>query len=367
MPQQSGGVIPVVVADVDDFLLWEAELAAALPAGEGIVAPSIMPGGPQLLGRAIVAQGWSVQGQPALMSSWAVANDQLVGLLAGGMYAPVGELRQVLRRVEALARRIRAVAPESAAGPDLMPSPGGVAASSGATLATAVARLAVWQRQHHREVHAGLAVAEGREGAATVGTMAATAGALTETVRAVRIIVDNLLPEAVRDLTLTIRQLRVAQQAANAEQTRELTQTARELAQRIGDVVHWLKTEALPDLEEQIRAEKSARQQAMAAVNRALATETETRTDADLSLATQLAPLAAWAAGFGLHTTDKVRRAETPIDRMMTADLSALLALTSFPGLVALTSRILPEVIGSTPRILGSLDDMARTALGAIT
>lgn len=251
-------------------------------------------------------------------------------------------------------------------GLETMPSPGAVNQAQGAQLANAVARVAVWQRAHHAQVHGNLVEAQGRANAAAAALGLATATQGAATVDAIRAVVDVILPRAVSELTTTIRELRQAQQAANAELERALERTADRLVTRIGDLTRWLVTTALPDLEEQIKAERAARKDADHELRRGIATEADVRADADLGLQTAVAPLVAWASSFGVHTTEKVRRLENPLDQLLNADWSLVLGFASFPALVALIGKLLPHVAGATPAVLGSLEGAASRALGEL-
>lgn len=370
----------------------------------GVIAPPEID--PELLREleAALARGWAEvvgafetvgPGAPVYATALSVFPELVVGLVAAGaligvvsgnpklaaLAGPIGvalaelvgpqpSVGRVLaskleaaRQAVAYARQVVTIV--AGLGAEVMPSPAAVNAASGPTLANAVARIALWQRAHHAAVHGGLVDAQGRVDAATVAAAAATATSTVEVVRAIRGIVTVILPEAVLELTTTIQRLRVAQQAANAELTHELERTAADLARRIGDLVRWLKTEALPDLEEEVKAERLARKKEAAGLRVGIATEVDDRTSADASLLTQVAPLVAWAAAFGVHTTEKVKRNEDVIDQLRNLDLGAFLALTSMPALSALTMRLITDAVPHVPALVGGLEDAASKALGA--
>ncbi len=280
--------------------------------------------------------------------------------------APLG---QTLRHLRALLARWGQLYPTTDL-PDtasIVPSPSTVAAARDARLAEATARIAVWQRAHHGKVHVPLAGAEEDESAATHTFAQAAVDLSTATVAGFKAVVGHLLPELRRQVMTLVRTEGQLRHLADVELRDDLRTRAQELAQRIGDVVRWLRTEALPDLAEQIKAERAARKDTDHKLTVGLATTTNTLTGEVEQLATQLAPLVAWAGGFGLHTTEKVHRNEEAVDRLGGMDFGQLLALTSFPGLAALTVEILARTVPHVPEVIGGLERAAFDALGAVT
>lgn len=247
-----------------------------------------------------------------------------------------------------------------------IPTPSVLQRASGPTLADGVARLAVWQRAHHGTVHRSLAVAEGQEAGAMVALSAATVTVARELHHALQVVIRHALPELRRELVTLIRLERELRRETDRQIRAELRTEIRRVTERIGDVVRWLQTEALPALRDDIRAERDARRAADTEVRRRLREEVQTRESTDASLATQLAPLVAWASGFGVHTTRKVQKAEQPLDRLLNMDFSQLLLFAGFPGLVALVTKLLPAVAEATPEVLRALEGAAVRALGEV-
>jgi hypothetical protein len=280
--------------------------------------------------------------------------------------APLG---QTLRHLNALLARWGQLYPSTDA-PDtstIVPSPSTISSAQGARLAQATARIAVWQQAHHGKVHVPLTVAEGQESAA-LHVMAQAAVDLGQaTAAGFKAVVGHFLPELRRQVTTLVRTETQLRKLADVELRDDLRTRTQVLAQRIGDVVRWLKTEALPDLGDQIKAERDARREQDHKLTVGLATTTDTLTGEVEQLATQLAPLTAWMGGFGLHTTEKVHRNEEAIDRLGQMDFGQLLALTSFPGLAALTVDILARTVPHIPDVVAGLERAAFDALGAVT
>lgn len=279
--------------------------------------------------------------------------------------APLG---QTLRHLRALLNRWGQLYPTTEL-PDtssIVPSPSTVQQAQGQALANAVARLTVWERAHHGKVHVPLAGAESDESAATTTFAQAAVDLGTATVAGFKAVVGHLLPELRRQVVTLIRDEAQLRRLADTELRDDVRTRAQELAQRIGDVVRWLRTEALPDLAEQIKAERAARLEAQHKLTVGLATTTNTLEGELTQLATQLAPLVAWAGGFGLHTTEKVKRHEDVIDQLGGMDLSQLLALSTFPGLAALTTELLVRLVPQVPAVVGGLEEAAFKALGAL-
>lgn len=248
----------------------------------------------------------------------------------------------------------------------IVPSPSTVQQTTGPALSTQVARMAVWARAHHGKVHVPLARAEAQESAALHPFAAAVADLGTSTAQGFRAVVNHLLPEVRQELLQLVREERQLRRDADSELREDLVARTRALAQRVGDVVRWLRTEALPDLAEQVKAERAARKDADHDLRVGLATTTKTLEGELTDLATQVAPLAAWAGSFGVHTTTKVKTYEGAIDRLGNMDLGQLLALTAFPGLAALVVKILLDVGGKVPGVIAGLEESAVKALGAI-
>ncbi len=280
--------------------------------------------------------------------------------------APLG---QTLRHLRALLARWETLYPTTEA-PDtssIVPSPSTISQAQGARLAEAAARIAVWQKAHHGRVHVPLAVAEGQESAALHAMAQAAVDVSTATVSGFKAVVGHLLPELRRQVVTLVRTETQLRRLADVEIRTDFRLRVQELAQRVGDVVRWLKTEALPDLAEQVKAERAARKETDHKLTVGLATTTNTLEGELTELAAAVAPLTAWMGGFGLHTTEKVKRHEDAIDRLGGMDLSQLLALTSFPGLAALTVEILARTVPHVPDVVGGLERAAFDALGAVT
>ncbi len=280
--------------------------------------------------------------------------------------APLG---QTLRHLRALLARWEQLYPTTDL-PDtssIVPSPSTISSAQGARLAEATARIAVWQKAHHGKVHVPLAQAESEESAALHAMAQAAVDVSTTTVAGFKAVVGHFLPELRRQVVTLVRTETQLRHLADVEIRDDFRTRAQELAQRVGDVVRWLKTEALPDLADQLKAERDARREQDHKLTVGLATTTDTLTGEVEQLATQLAPLVAWAGGFGLHTTEKVHRNEDAIDRLGGMDLGQLLALTSFPGLAALTVEILARTVPHVPDVIGGLERAAFDALGAVT
>lgn len=280
--------------------------------------------------------------------------------------APLG---QTLRHLRALLARWGQLYPTTEL-PDassIVPSPSTVQQAQGQALANAVARLTVWEKAHHGKVHVPLTVAETSEAAATHAFAQAAVDLGAATASGFKAVVGHLLPELRRQVVTLVRTEAQLRRLADTELRDDLRTRTQVLAQRIGDVVRWLRTEALPDLAEQVKAERAARQEAQHKLTVGLATTTNTLTGELEQLALQVAPLAAWAGSFGVHTTEKVKRHEEAIDRLGGMDLGQLLALTSFPGLAALTVEILARTVPHVPDVIGGLERAAFDALGAVT
>ncbi len=275
-------------------------------------------------------------------------------------------IRDLQRALHGLQAVLAAVPEPQGVGADAMPSPGAVNAADLAHLRNATARIAVWQRAHHAQVHEQLVDAQGRADAQGVAAASVTADATVATVRAIRGVVSVVIPQAVRELTASIRALRQAQQQANSELARELERRADTLAQRIGDLVRWLRTEALPDLETELEAERAARRQADHDLANGIVTATGPLSKGLSELETAFLPLAAYGLAPLLHQAEKVGRNEQLIDQLGQLDLSSLLAFAGVPALTALVTRLMPPILEAGPRMLGALEGAAATALGEL-
>jgi hypothetical protein len=277
--------------------------------------------------------------------------------------APLGQtLRHLRAAVDLWHQRYGAEAPGDSS--DAVPSPNAVAQAQGQALANAVARLTAWEKAHHGKVHVPLAAAETDESAGIRAFTDAAGDLGAATAAGFKAVVSHLLPELRRQVVTLIRSETQVRRLADTELRGDLRTRAEELAQRIGDVVRWLRTEALPDLAEQVRTESQARKATDHELRVGLATVTNTVESQLPQLAAMLAPLTAWMGGFGLHTTEKVKRNEEPIDRLGGMDFGQLLALTSFPGLAALTVEILARVVPHVPEAIGGLERAAVDFLG---
>jgi hypothetical protein len=254
----------------------------------------------------------------------------------------------------------------SSPGPDVMPSPQAVSRADLERLRSATARIAVWQRTHHRDVHQELAIAQARANAGAVAIGAAGVTQATATVTAIRYILEHAIPDAVHELTTLVRAERDLRRDADQEIRTRFAAAVDDVTKRIGDLVRWLRTEALPDLEEQIKAERAARKDADQQLHRGIATETDARAGTDAELLAMVAPLLQWASSFGTHTTEKVKRHEDQIDALDRFDWSMLLAFTGFPALTALVTKLLPKVAEASPEVLTGLEGAAARLLGEL-
>jgi hypothetical protein len=254
----------------------------------------------------------------------------------------------------------------AALGLEAMPSPNAINTATGAKLSNAVAQIAVWQRAHHREVHGNLLEAQGRANAAAAALGSSTAAATNATVDAIRAIVQQMLPDAIDELTALVHEERQDRRDEDQDTRKRLSTQIDRVDARIDDMLDWLKHDALPDLQRQVDAEVEARKQAIVGVSEDLDAEAATRADADTALQTQLAPLAAWYAGFGLHTTEKVNRNESIIDELEHLDWSNLLAFAGLPALTALVAQLMPAVLEASPAAIGGLEGAAAELLGTM-
>lgn len=342
------------------FLASHPELVA--------VPPSALPGWSVLVAAGAYFLG-SIGTEPRETELERIRGWLLV--LQANLREPFLSPAQVTALILALEPRIAALAAAlgTAVPPDLasiVPSPSVVQRATGTVLADAVARVALWQRAHHGRIHVPLTVAESTESAALHPFAAAVAGLGATVADAFRVVVGHMLPELRHQLVDLVRQERQARRAGDLELRADLRERAQHLAQRIGDVVTWLRTEALPEVRQLIRTEAELRKAQDRALASDLAAEAQARESSDLDLATQVAPLAAWFGSFGLHTTTKVKTHEQLIDQLGRMDLGLLLSLAAFPNLVELVTRILVDVGGHVPGIVGALEDAASEALGAV-
>ncbi len=353
----------------------QVSLAAAVQiAGAGAtVAIAAMPAWPVFVAAGIgvaAAAVLFVHTDPewALIAHIETELTYLEGPLAAGNPDEAARSLHRLRAAEAQLRTRYGVDLQAAPAPaeQTMPAPNAIQRAQPAQLPDALARIAVWQRAHHGLVHGQLVDAQGRADAETVAAASSAQAATAATVRAIRGVVDTVIPQAVRELTTSLRALRQAQQQANAELAHELERRADALAQRIGDLVRWLQTEALPDLEDELAVEKAARQQAIGQT-RNLVDATTSPLASELA---QIAPAVAALAGFGIgnltHTAEKVGRNEQLIDQLGQLDLSSLLAFAGVPALTALVTRLMPPILEAGPRMLGALEGAAAAALGEL-
>ncbi len=247
-----------------------------------------------------------------------------------------------------------------------LPSPTTVLTQTGAALADTVARLTTWQQAHHRQVHQRLVQAEGSEAGTAAALGAAAVQLARSTADAFRVVRQVWLPEVRGELLRLVRTETQLRRASDQDIRADLGVRIEVQVQRVGDLVRWLKTEALPSLREDVRAERDARRAADIELRRRLAEEADAREGTDADLLTQLAPLVAWASAFGIHTTEKVKKNEELIDQLGRIDLSQLLALTAFPSLAALVARLLVGSGKAIPGVVGAMEDAAGKALGAV-
>jgi hypothetical protein len=279
---------------------------------------------------------------------------------------------QVTALVTALRPRVAALGrtfPEAVPGADdaLGIVPSRVQAGELRQVADAVARMATWQKAHHGVVHKRLVTAESREGAAMVAVAASVTDLGRSVAGAFRAVVSHMLPELRGALVELIREERQLRRAADVDLRDHLQHRVEVVAERVGDVVRWLRTEALPEAQDLVRTEVEGRKAQDRALASDLAAEAEAREGTDVELATALAPLVSWFPSFGLHTTTKVKTHEQLIDQLGRMDLGLLLSLTAFPNLVELVVRILSQVGGQVPQIVAALESAADEALGAVS
>jgi len=289
-----------------------------------------------------------------LQSDQRISPAQLSRALAG--------VPDTLRAVSSAYRQAERAEPA----PAVVPSPTTIQRQDLSALRRTVATHETWREGHHGQVHGRVADAETQEAVATVAAIGAASAAVTATAAAVRTIVQVELPELNRELTRLVRLETQARRAGDTELREDLRARIAVALQRVGDLVRWLQTEALPELREDVRAERQTRRQVDQELRRRLQEEVEQLEETDTELATQLAPLVAWAAAFGVHTTEKVRRAEAPLDQLLNMDWSQLLLFAGFPGLVALVTHLLPRVAEATPQVLGALEGAAVRAMGEV-
>ncbi len=369
--------MPVVVApggapsasDIEELIREIEDYLRQIPPGAPTVIPLGLPGAGLVLAGLLAAMPW----WGIWLSPSAADEAARRALNSTDQLQRPSTDAQALKQALALNRMdLRALVPFAQARPgvslglSVMPSPSAVNVQQPRPLAHALALVTLWQRAHHDLVHGGLVDAQGRADGATAAAAAAAASLGVQTVQTARYILREAIPQATRELVAIIRQLRQAQQAANSELAHELERTAEHLAQRIGDLVRWLQTEALPDLEKEIRAERQARAQGDHALGVSVGEEADARTHADASILAELAPLVAWFGGIGRHTTEKVNRNEDVIDQLEHLDWSSLLAFTGVPALVALVTRLMPPVLAQGPRMLSALEGAAAAARGSL-
>ncbi len=369
--------MPVVVAlggapsasDIEELIREIEDYLRQIPPGAPTVIPLGLPGAGLVLAGLLAAMPW----WGIWLSPSAADEAARRALNSTDQLQRPSTDAQALKQALALNRMdLRALVPFAQARPgvslglSVMPSPSAVNVQQPRPLAHALALVTLWQRAHHDLVHGGLVDAQGRADGATAAAAAAAASLGVQTVQTARYILREAIPQATRELVAIIRQLRQAQQAANSELAHELERTAEHLAQRIGDLVRWLQTEALPDLEKEIRAERQARAQGDHALGVSVGEEADARTHADASILAELAPLVAWFGGIGLHTTQKVARNEDLIDQLEQSDLSWLLGLTAAGTFVRLVTELLGRSAGLLPDVLHELETDAGKLIGVI-
>jgi hypothetical protein len=290
----------------------------------------------------------------ALQSNQAIGAAQLSRALAG--------VPDTLRVVASAYRQAEAAQPAAMQAP----APTTIARQGPSALAQTVALHEVWREGHHDAVHGRLAAAETGEAAAEVAAVGAIAPAITATVEAIRAIVQLRLPELRLELVRQLRAERDLRLEGDRELATELRTATHELRQRIGDVVRWLRTEVLPDIREEFRLQRAEYLEVSRQLRQRLALEEDTRTDADLALATGVAAAAAWIAGDGQHVARKVKSTEGVFDQLMRNDLNWAAQLLAAGPFVALASGILARVAGRIPETLGGLEEAAARALGEV-
>lgn len=352
--------VETVLANWEGFVAGHPEAAA--------VSPSFLGGWSGLIAAGAYFLG-SIPTTPTIPEQARLVMDiraDLAYLKQGTVAtAPLG---QTIRHLRALLARWGQLYPTTEL-PDtstIVPSPSTIQQARDARLAEATARIALWQRAHHGKVHVPLAGAESDESAAAHTFAQAAVDLGTATVSGFKAVVGHLLPELRRQVVTLVRTESQLRRLADTELRDDVRTRAQELAHRVGDVVRWLRTEALPDLAEQVKAERAARQETDHKLTVGLATTTNTVEGELTELAALVAPLTAWMGGFGLHTTEKVKRNEGLIDQLGQGDWSQLLALSTFPGLAALTTELLVRLVPQVPAVVGGLEDAAFKALGAV-
>ncbi len=266
----------------------------------------------------------------------------------------VAHLRQALERVAPPAEVVT-------------PSPTEILRQELAQLRRTTAVQELWRRGHHAKIHGPLTTAEARLAGAEISVASATASGLAATVSAIRAVVTVKLPELRHELVTLLREEAQLRRGTDQELRVDLRTEIRRVVERIGEVVRWLRTEALPELREQVRLERIARHDADQELRDELRAERQHRLDADLELQTGLATLLGVTLPPVLHATEKVRRTEGVFDQLMRGnDLNWAAQLLSAGPFVALAGGILGRVAGRIPSTLGALEESAARALGAI-
>jgi hypothetical protein len=277
---------------------------------------------------------------------------------ASGTYtAKVSDVRDMAREViQQFLRFVGVNAPGE-------PTPAVAGAATGRPLSRIVGWLTSWRVGHHKLVHRPDAVAAQALAGAEAGAGAAIDGALLAAAEHLRYLSERRIP-AIRDgLSLRIAALRedmvrgdhrldVALNTVERTLTRELQQLAREI-----------RTEWIPKVTELIETEAAIRAKADRALQRGLAEETDARIGTDTLTMAAIAPLAAWASSFGVHTTTKVKTMEPMLDQMLGPSLPWMGALLIPGAFGALVAKMIVDVAGAVPEVLISLEDQAARVL----
>lgn len=247
------------------------------------------------------------------------------------------------------------------------PSPTQILRQELSQLRRTVATQETWRRGHHGQVHRPLSVAEAAHAGAEIAMASVLGPALGSVVDAVRAVVEHLLPQLRRELTRLNREEAQARSQGDLKLRVDLRQRASELAERIGDLVRWLRTEALPEVAEQLRAEREARREADRELRRSTERELRRLEETDAGLMQALGPLLGPGLAPVLNAGRKVARTEGMFDQLLrSGDVNWAAQLLAAGPFVALASKVLGRVAGQVPETLAGLEEAAVRALGAV-
>lgn len=280
------------------------------------------------------------------------------------------EWRRVIQGIEVITSIFRSFLRELRDGEDhavhSVPNPQGLLEADLAQTRRTVAVHELWRRGHHNRVHGRLVGAEARLAGEQAGLATATGILADRTADAFRQLWAHELPQLRHHMRDLIQEEREARSNGDTQLAQRLQARVQELRSRIGDVVRWLQTEAIPELEELVSRETALRISADQRLRRGLSEEVGARTGADAMLMAQLAPLVQWADGFGKHTTEKVKRNEDLMDRFNRADLGFLNQLILAGPFVTLVTEIGARVAPALPGMLEALEARATRAIGEV-